>query len=340
LEVFYTIEENYRNSKQVIECDNRVLHLKNYCFASEDKMIEEEKFFMKSDTENIGNVCFIGNNREQELANKLPNSINWAILVLDDNSKEDARKLFKKTPLIFNIHEAKGLEFENVILYKFMSNKAYNDIWNMLCQGKDKEEIKSTINKVRNLYNEKNINISRFKNKEDKTFENYKFYINSLYIGVTRAINDLYIIDKKRPLLEVIKSEKESNVSIENIEEKRSTDEEWEKMALNLIKRGNTEQAKNIAEKKFLQRGKKEYYKKIIDALKAKGYEAQEVNESQFSLDAGSSQTPEKFSIGKTEFRGAGSSRKSSHSPKKFSSDNTESRMRTRQNLWIKDLRS
>ncbi|WP_353283072.1 UvrD-helicase domain-containing protein [Wolbachia endosymbiont (group A) of Pogonocherus hispidulus] len=158
-----TLEKNYRNSKQVIELANRILHLKNYCFASEDKMTADEKeaFFIKSDTENTGNVGFIAKDKEQEIAEKVPESVNWAVLVLDDESKEDARKLFK-TPLVFNIQEAKGLEFENVILYKFTSHEAYNKVWNVACPGK--KEIESTIDKIRDSYNTKDVNTSRPKN--------------------------------------------------------------------------------------------------------------------------------------------------------------------------------
>lgn len=60
------LEKNYRNSKQVIELANRILHLKNYCFAPEDKMTanEKEAFFMKSDTRNTGNVSFIADNKK------------------------------------------------------------------------------------------------------------------------------------------------------------------------------------------------------------------------------------------------------------------------------------
>ncbi|MGL9758429.1 MAG: AAA family ATPase [Wolbachia sp.] len=98
--VFHNLKKNYRNSEQVIELANRILHLKNYCFASEDKMTKdkEKAFFMKSDTENKGNVCFIAKDKEQEMAKEVPQSINWAVLVLNDESKEDARKLFN-TPL-------------------------------------------------------------------------------------------------------------------------------------------------------------------------------------------------------------------------------------------------
>ncbi|RDD34701.1 Ankyrin repeat domain protein [Wolbachia endosymbiont of Cylisticus convexus] len=142
------LEKNYRNSQQVIELSNRILHFKNYCFASEDKITEEEKklFFMKSDTENEGNVDFTAEDKEQEMARKVPESINWAVLVLNDESKEDASRLFN-TPLVFNIHEAKGLEFKNVILYKFMSHEAYNEVWNIAKKRQVKRRLKMLLRK-------------------------------------------------------------------------------------------------------------------------------------------------------------------------------------------------
>ncbi|KAG8174186.1 hypothetical protein JTE90_005905 [Oedothorax gibbosus] len=259
-EVFYTLEKSYRNSEQVTEVGNRILHLKNYCFAPEDRITEEEKklFFMESDTENRGNVCFVTKDKEQEMAGKVPGSINWAVLVLDDESKEEARKLFS-TPLVFNIHEAKGLEFENVILYKFMSCKAYNGIWNII---KDKKKIEDPIGKIRDSYDNKEVNTSRNKNKEDKSSEEYKFHINALYVGVTRSASNLYIIDDKSNLLKIIEPKEKGNV---NIKKEESSPEEWRDMALKLIDEGNVEQAKDIAIKKLLD--KKEYVEKIIGAL-------------------------------------------------------------------------
>lgn len=170
-EVFYTLEKNYRNSEQVIELANRVLHLKNYCFASEDKLTinKGEAFFMTSDNKNTGNVSFVAKDKEREMAKKVSESINWAILVLNDESKQDARELFD-TPLIFNIHEAKGLEFENVILYKFVFHGAYNKIWNVACPSKDQEKVNDTIKKIRNSFDEGKVNPSRTKDKEDKSF--------------------------------------------------------------------------------------------------------------------------------------------------------------------------
>ncbi|MFP3022100.1 MAG: AAA family ATPase [Wolbachia sp.] len=267
----YNLQENYRNSKQVIELANRILHLKNCCFAPEDKMTEEEKklFFMESDTEDKGNVSFITENEKQkEIVEKVSNSTNWAILVLDDESKEDARKLFN-TPLVFNIHEAKGLEFKNIILYKFTSHKAYDEIWSMICSDKRENEIKDTINRVRDSYNKKEVDTSRSKDKGDKSSEKYKFYMNALYVGASRAINGVYIMDDKESnLLKVIKPEEIVNIDIKKEE---STPEEWKNMALKLIDQGNIEQAK-VIEENLRHKGKEEYAEEIMKKLEDEGY--------------------------------------------------------------------
>ncbi|WP_255563518.1 ankyrin repeat domain-containing protein [Wolbachia endosymbiont of Bemisia tabaci] len=266
-EVFYTLEKNYRNSEQVIEIANRILHLKNYCFASEDKITVDNAFLIKSETKKKGNVGFIADDKKEEIAKKINESVNCAVLVLDDESKEDARKLFD-TPLVFNIHEAKGLEFENVILYKFTSCKAYNEIWNIVCSGKSEWEIDNTINSIRDSYNEREVNTSRNKDKKDKSLEKYKFYMNALYVGVTRAVDSVYIIDDESNLLKIIEPREEGNV---NIEQEKSSPEEWRNKALELIEKGNIEQAELIA-RKLQNEGKKEYAEEIMNALRANGY--------------------------------------------------------------------
>ncbi|MGY5877826.1 AAA family ATPase, partial [Wolbachia endosymbiont of Nasonia oneida] len=266
-EVFYTLEKNYLNSEQVIELANRILHLKNYCFASEDKITVDDAFLMKSETKNKGNVGFIIDDKKEEIAKKINESVNCAVLVLDDESKEDARKSFD-TPLVFNIHEAKGLEFENVVLYKFTSCKAYNEIWNIACPNKSEREIDNTINEIRDSYNEREVNTSRKKDKNDKSLEKYKFYMNALYVGVTRAVSNVYIIDDESNLLKIIEPEEAGNV---NIEQEKSSPEEWRNKALELIEKGNIEQAELIA-RKLQNEGKKEYAEEVTNALRTNRY--------------------------------------------------------------------
>lgn len=56
-------------------------------------------------------------------------STHFAVLVLRDEDKAAARQRFA-TPLLFSIHEAKGLEYDNIVLYRFISDnrQAFSDI--------------------------------------------------------------------------------------------------------------------------------------------------------------------------------------------------------------------
>ena len=58
-----------------------------------------------------------------ELDRKTRQSARFAVLVLREEYKAEAREHFR-TPLVFSIQEAKGLEYENVILYDFVSRRA------------------------------------------------------------------------------------------------------------------------------------------------------------------------------------------------------------------------
>lgn len=281
-EVFYTLENNYRNSEQVIELANRILHLKNYCFASEDKITVDNAFFMKSETKEKGDVFFITDDEEEGIGKSIHESINWAVLVLDDGSKQEARETFK-TPLVFNIHEAKGLEFKNVILYKFTSCEAYNEIWKIVCSDKSKGEIENTINRIRDSYNKKEVNTSRNRDKEDKSLERYKFYMNALYVGVTRAINSVYIInsEKKHALLKVIETDEKKTFNTEDIKKEVSLPEEWKNTEIKLRDHGIRDQSELIR-RKLQNEEKKEYAEEVTNALKAKGCnkESQDLDKS------------------------------------------------------------
>ncbi|MBD0391581.1 ankyrin repeat domain-containing protein [Wolbachia endosymbiont of Pentalonia nigronervosa] len=302
------LEKNYRNSQQVIELANRILHFKNYCFASEDKIKPDKKetFFMKSDSNSKGTVVFINESEKQEeVGKKASRSVDWAVLALDDGSKEDVRRAFD-TPLVFSMQEAKGLEFKNVILYKF--GEVYNKLWNIVCPNKDKEEVERKVNEIRLSYGEENVNTSRTKDKEDESFERNKFYMNALYVAVTRAIDGVYIMDDKEQhnLLKVVVPGEEVNVvGTASIEEKESSLAEWRNMALDLINKGKIEQAVNIAKTRLLN--EEEYVQEIINSLKAGGWDTEAEGISaklqpslgaEVSAEDASSKSPQKRSGG------------------------------------------
>ena len=56
-----------------------------------------------------------------ELDAKTRQSTRFAVLVLREEDKAEARRHFS-TPLLFAVQEAKGLEYDSVVLYRFVSD--------------------------------------------------------------------------------------------------------------------------------------------------------------------------------------------------------------------------
>ena len=117
----------------------------------------------------------------QELNQKTAKSNRYAVLVMHPEQKVKAKKLFS-TPLVLSVQEAKGLEYDNIILYNFVSNEArmFLDI----IQG------------VEHIDFEASLQFARNKDKTDKSAEVYKFFINALYVAITRAVKNLYLIEE------------------------------------------------------------------------------------------------------------------------------------------------
>ncbi len=122
---------NYRNSQTISGLANNLLKIKNARFGSIDK---ESNYLVKTISETKGEVVFIENkgNVIAELGRKTHLSVKYAVLVLMDEDKAKAKTLFQ-TPLLFSVQESKGLEYENIILYNFISENAAE--YNNICDG-------------------------------------------------------------------------------------------------------------------------------------------------------------------------------------------------------------
>jgi len=148
-----------------------------------------------------------------------------------DDEKDSVRQVFD-TPLLFSIKEAKGLEYENVILVNFISTEraSFEEIIN----GVSREDLDG------------NLEYMRGRDKTDKSLEVYKFFINSLYVAVTRAVQRLYLIesDTGHPLFRLLGIQNaRDNVTVEV---KQSSLEEWQSEAHRLELQGRQEQADEI----------------------------------------------------------------------------------------------
>ena len=219
---------NYRNTPEVTELANRVLKFKNYYFGSVDK---ESHYLIKSTSEKHGTVSCLQDKTDiiKEVNIKTSKSTNYAILVLHEHHKDKARELFR-SPLIFTVQEAKGLEYDNIIIYNFVSNeKNYTDI----TKGADRSFLDA------------DFKYARVKDKTDKSLEIYKFYINALYVAITRSVCNVYIIESN-PSHKFLRLLEINEIQEINIEATESSREDWQKEANKLIMQGKDEQAKAI----------------------------------------------------------------------------------------------
>lgn len=228
------LQTNYRNSRQVVRLSNKLLKIKNRRFGSIDR---ESNYLVTTISVDDGEVLMYPDEdkRKIELNRRTQESTHFAVIIPDNIYKEEARRFFK-TPLVFSIQEAKGLEYENVILVNFVSH--HESEFREIINGVSKDDL-----------DEDELQYNRAPNKNDKDAEIYKFYINSLYVAITRAVRNIYLFEKQinhpaLQLLELLESRKEVQVT-----EVRSNREEWLEEARRLEEQGKYEQSEQIRAK-------------------------------------------------------------------------------------------
>jgi len=228
------LQTNYRNSLQVVDISNKLLKIKNNRFGSIDK---ESNYLINTISNNKGEVLLYPNDerKKKELNRRTQDSKDFAVIVPDTTFKDDAAQYFK-TPLIFSTQEAKGLEYENVILVNFISH--HEEEFREIIRGVTVEDM-----------TQNELHYSRSSNKYDKDAEIYKFYINSFYVAITRAIRNIYLFESKinHPILELLQlNETKSDIQVAQV---KSSREEWLEEARRLKEQGKFEQAEQILAK-------------------------------------------------------------------------------------------
>src|SRR6266849_4391619 len=167
-ELLRILHNNYRNAVNVTEVANRLLKLKHARFGSVDR---ESNYLVRSNAETSGTVLLLADTAPitRELNQKTCQSTLFAVVGMHPEQKPAARAHFQ-TPLIFSIQEAKGLEYDNIILYNFTS--ADEGRFREITHGVSVEDMRA-----------EELRYARARDKSDKSLEIYKFYINALYVA-------------------------------------------------------------------------------------------------------------------------------------------------------------
>ncbi len=227
----HVLDANYRSSRSVCSLANGLLKIKNARFGSIDK---ESTALVRPVSDLAGKVAGLVKKDAvlRDLDRVAKTSARVAVIVLSDDQKVEARRRFS-TPLVFSVHEAKGLEYDTVILFDIVTAEraAYREIADGVTGAAlDAEEL----------------TFARAKDKSDKSLEAYKFFVNALYVAVTRAVETVYLVetDTDHPLFGLLRVTFSEDVSA--FTATASTLEEWQKEARRLELQGKAEQAEAI----------------------------------------------------------------------------------------------
>jgi hypothetical protein len=227
------LQTSFRNAHEVTRIANTLLKVKQRRFGSVDR---ESNFLVEPVGDEAGSVRLMADSDAvtKALNNKTRQSTRFAVLVMRDDDKAQARIHFQ-TPLIFSILEAKGLEYENIILYRFISG--HRAQFDAIAQGVTTNDLADDTLEYR-----------RARDKTDRSLEVYKFYVNALYVALTRATNHVYLIesDLGHPLLQLLGLQQ--RVEGVDAQTQASTREDWQKEARRLELQGKQEQAEAIRE--------------------------------------------------------------------------------------------
>jgi hypothetical protein len=225
------LEANYRNSRAVTRTANLLLEIRHARFGSIDRRSDA---LVRAVADEEGAVATLPDDDAvlRELDEKLRRSAKVAVIVLRDEDKDEARRRFR-TPLVFSVHEAKGLEYETVVLYRLVSSEPA--AYAALCDGVRAEEL-----------GRGELAYRRARDKDDRSLEGYKFYVNALYVALTRAVKQVYLVerDQAHPLLALLQARDQRDARAVRAEV--STVDEWQAEARRLELQGKTEQAEAI----------------------------------------------------------------------------------------------
>jgi hypothetical protein len=225
------LRANFRNGEEVTRVANTLLKIKHRRFGSVDR---ETNFLVDAMGGEAGSVSLLADkdNVKRALDEQTRQSTSVAVLVLREEDKPEARRFFR-TPLVFAIHEAKGLEYENIVLFRFISDQ--RAAFAQLAAGVAAEDLTGD-----------DLDYHRTRDKTDKSLEVYKFYVNALYVALTRAIRNVYLIesDTGHELLRLLGlAAARDDV---RVNARASSREEWQKEAHRLELQGKQEQAEAV----------------------------------------------------------------------------------------------
>jgi len=237
---------NFRSSGSIVELSNILLELKEKFLGIKSEESKEEWRYKGRP------VAVVSGINESDMLEILKVAGAKRTIIVRNNTEKNRLKKLLETELVFTMAEAKGLEFDTVVIWKF-------------CDDQFSKDVRKVI-----------LDMSKRSIHEAKI----KHEINLLYVGITRSQKDLIIYDGKKPSFIWENQQFKSNVYItddrsfiDGIWSVISTPEEWIEQGHYFFEREYYKAAlecfKNGGDLKLLSKASAYYYEKMGKYLDA-----------------------------------------------------------------------
>ncbi|KAL6607967.1 hypothetical protein ACP70R_041030 [Stipagrostis hirtigluma subsp. patula] len=135
----FQLSQNFRTHYGILSLSQSIMDLLYYFFALSVDKLNPETSLVHGDTplllesfngENALTTVFGGNNGEQNERNMF--GADQVIVARDDTTRKHVAGIVGKQAIVLTILEAKGLEFEDVLLYNFFSSSPFRNKWRVV----------------------------------------------------------------------------------------------------------------------------------------------------------------------------------------------------------------
>lgn len=210
------LSKNYRSGKKIVTLANHLSSLRSEYIGNLGIEDYKEVAVQKDGSIQISKPNL-------DVIKKAQNSVDFAIVVPDEETKTDLYIHLDTKHRVFTIYEIKGLEYKNIICYNLSS--AYLKEWEKILK------------------------------KEVKQDQRYRKFFNIFYVGITRAQENLIIMEEKleeNPLLAKLDDfleKKEEIIIEEEVKDKVEEQKDWLEEGIKLFKLDKIEEAQYAFER-------------------------------------------------------------------------------------------
>ncbi|KAL2307735.1 hypothetical protein Nmel_000711 [Mimus melanotis] len=243
LKRIYQLYQNYRSHSGILHLASGVVDLLQHYFPESFDRLPQDRGLFDGPKPTVLESCSVsdlaillrGNKRKTQT---IEFGAHQVVLVTNETAKEKIPEELSLA-LVLTIYEAKGLEFDDVLLYNFFTDSEASKEWKIISSYSPDPDVQVGSNLLIEVPLE---NATGIQGRTPFNVEMYKLLngeLKQLYTAITRARVNLWIFDEdcdkrapafkyfiKRKLVKVVKTDEKKDLD-DSMFAKASTPEEW-----------------------------------------------------------------------------------------------------------------